>query len=110
MEPPQVGVDLIAGSLIKNPWRWTCSNWWLYRRRADLVDRAANRMTTPGIGAECGSTLGNNRLLYQGFLYGTTCHRAGTQNSGVLCWNAGGTWISNVSGIFGTSLRYHPND
>ena len=24
------------------------------------------RLTVPGIGAECGSTLGNNRLLYQG--------------------------------------------
>ena len=31
-----------------------------------LVDRAAMRLTTPGIGGECGSTLGINRLLFQG--------------------------------------------
>ena len=34
--------------------------------RKDLVEGAAMRLTVPGIGAECGSTLGNNRLLYQG--------------------------------------------
>ena len=34
--------------------------------RKELVDRAAMRLTTPGIGGECGSTLGNNRLLFQG--------------------------------------------
>ena len=35
-------------------------------RVRELVDRAAMRLTTPGIGGECGSTLGNNRLLFQG--------------------------------------------
>jgi len=35
--------------------------------RADLVENAAMRLTSPGIGGECGATLGNNRLLYQGF-------------------------------------------
>ena len=35
--------------------------------RKELVERAANRLTTPGIGGECGSTQGNNRLLFQGF-------------------------------------------
>jgi len=34
--------------------------------RRDLVENAAMRMTTPGIGGEGGATLGNNRLLYQG--------------------------------------------
>ena len=32
----------------------------------ELVERAAMRLTTPGIGGECGSSLGNNRLLFQG--------------------------------------------
>jgi cystathionine beta-lyase family protein involved in aluminum resistance len=35
--------------------------------RADLVERAANRMTLPGIGGECGASLNVNRSLYQGF-------------------------------------------
>ncbi|MBR4955994.1 MAG: methionine gamma-lyase family protein, partial [Clostridia bacterium] len=35
--------------------------------RADLVERAAFRLTLPGIGGECGATFGQNRLLFQGF-------------------------------------------
>jgi len=66
-EPTEVGADLIAGSLIKNPGGGLAPTGGYIAGRADLVERAAIRMTTPGIGGECGSTLGNNRLLYQGF-------------------------------------------
>ena len=66
-EPTDVGADLIAGSLIKNPGGGLALTGGYIAGRADLVERAAIRMTTPGIGGECGSTLGNNRLLYQGF-------------------------------------------
>ncbi|PKM74147.1 MAG: hypothetical protein CVU91_03640 [Firmicutes bacterium HGW-Firmicutes-16] len=66
-EPTDVGVDLIAGSLIKNPGGGLAPTGGYIAGRADLVERAAIRMTTAGIGGECGSTLGNNRLLYQGF-------------------------------------------
>ena len=66
MEPTHVGADLIAGSLIKNPGGGIAPMGGYIAGRQDLVDRAANRQTTPGIGAECGATLGNNRLLYQG--------------------------------------------
>ena len=38
----------------------------LYRRPPGSGGGAAQRLTVPGIGGECGSTLGNNRLLYQG--------------------------------------------
>lgn len=66
-EPTEVGADLIAGSLIKNPGGGLAPTGGYIAGRADLVERAAIRMTTPGIGGECGSTLGNNRLIYQGF-------------------------------------------
>ncbi len=66
-EPTDVGADLIAGSLIKNPGGGLAPTGGYIAGRADLVERAAIRMTTAGIGGECGSTLGNNRLLYQGF-------------------------------------------
>lgn len=66
-EPTEVGADLIAGSLIKNPGGGLAPTGGYIAGRADLVERAAIRMTTSGIGGECGSTLGNNRLLYQGF-------------------------------------------
>lgn len=66
-EPTEYGVDLIAGSLIKNPGGGIAPTGGYIAGRADLVENAAMRLTTPGIGGECGSTLGNNRLLFQGF-------------------------------------------
>ena len=66
VEPTMLGADLIAGSLIKNPGGGLAPTGGYIAGRAELVDRAANRMTVPGIGGECGSTLGNNRLLFQG--------------------------------------------
>ncbi len=65
-EPCHVGADIIAGSLIKNPGGGIAPTGGYLAGRRELIDRAANRLTTPGIGGECGSTLGNNRLLFQG--------------------------------------------
>ena len=66
IEPTDVGADIIAGSLIKNPGGGIAPTGGYLAGRRELVDRAAMRLTTPGIGGECGSTLGNNRLLFQG--------------------------------------------
>lgn len=66
IEPTHVGADIIAGSLIKNPGGGIAPTGGYVAGKAELVERAAMRLTTPGIGGECGSTLGNNRLLYQG--------------------------------------------
>lgn len=65
-EPTHVGADIIAGSLIKNPGGGIAPTGGYIAGKAELVERAAMRLTTPGIGGECGSTLGNNRLLFQG--------------------------------------------
>lgn len=66
IEPTNVGADIIAGSLIKNPGGGIAPTGGYIAGKKELVDRAAMRLTTPGIGGECGSTLGNNRLLFQG--------------------------------------------
>ncbi len=66
-EPTHVGADIIAGSLIKNPGGGLAPSGGYIAGREELVERAAERLTVPGIGRECGATLGNNRLLYQGF-------------------------------------------
>lgn len=66
-EPTEYGVDLMAGSLIKNPGGGLAPTGGYVVGKADLVEKAAMRLTTPGIGGECGATLGNNRLLFQGF-------------------------------------------
>ena len=65
-EPTHVGADLVVGSLIKNPGGGVAPTGAYIAGRRDLVEGAAMRLTCPGIGRECGSTLGNNRLLYQG--------------------------------------------
>ena len=65
-EPLQHGADLQAASLIKNPGGGLAPCGGYIAGRADLVERAAARMTLPGIGGECGATLDVNRSLYQG--------------------------------------------
>ena len=67
LEPGHVGADLMVGSLIKNPGGGVAPTGAYIAGRKELVERAAMRLTTPGIGGECGSSLGNNRLLFQGF-------------------------------------------
>ena len=66
MEPTQVGADLVVGSLIKNPGGGLAPTGGYIAGRHDLIEGAAMRLTTPGIGKECGSTFGANRSLYQG--------------------------------------------
>lgn len=66
IEPTEVGADLIAGSLIKNPGGGLAPTGGYIAGKAELVEKASLRLTCPGIGGECGSTLGNNRLLFQG--------------------------------------------
>ncbi len=66
LEPTQVGADLVVGSLIKNPGGGLAPTGGYMAGRKELIEKASYRMTIPGIGRECGSTLGNNRLLYQG--------------------------------------------
>lgn len=65
-EPTQVGADLVMGSLIKNPGGGLAPMGGYLAGRRDLIHQASMRLTVPGIGKECGATLGNNRSLYQG--------------------------------------------
>ncbi len=66
IEPTQVGADIIAGSLIKNPGGGLAPTGGYIAGRKDLIENASYRLTAPGIGGECGCTMGQNRLLYQG--------------------------------------------
>lgn len=65
-EPLDVGADLICGSLIKNPGGGLAPMGGYVAGRRDLVERAAARLTAPGIGGEVGASLGWTRLLLQG--------------------------------------------
>ena len=67
LEPPQVGVDIIAVSLIKNPGGGIAPTGGYVAGKHELVEAAAMRLTCPGIGRECGCTQDVNRLFFQGF-------------------------------------------
>ena len=66
IEPTDVGADLVAGSLIKNLGGGIAPTGGYVAGKAKYVEQAAYRLTTPGIGGECGSTFGVLRQLYQG--------------------------------------------
>ncbi len=65
-EPTEVGADIIAGSLIKNPGGGIAPTGGYVAGRAKYVNNASFRLTAPGIGRECGSTFGVMRQFYQG--------------------------------------------
>lgn len=65
-EPTEVGADLMAGSLIKNPGGTIAPTGGYIAGKAQWVEQAACRLTAPGIGSSGGSSLDQNRLLYQG--------------------------------------------
>ena len=65
-EPTAVGADLMAGSLIKNPGGTIVTAGGYVAGRADLVEAACYRLTSPGIGSHGGATFDQLRLLFQG--------------------------------------------
>lgn len=65
-EPTEAGADIIAGSLIKNPGGGIAPTGGYVAGKQHLVEMAAGRLIAPGIGKECGATLGVNRLFFQG--------------------------------------------
>ncbi|WP_153731360.1 methionine gamma-lyase family protein [Sporosarcina obsidiansis] len=66
-EPTEVGADLMAGSLIKNPGGGLVRTGGYIAGKKDLVEKCAYRMTSPGLGAEAGASLDTLREMYQGF-------------------------------------------
>ena len=66
LEPTQVGADIMAGSLIKNPGGGIAPTGGYIAGRNDLVELSSYRLTAPGMGDELGASLANNRLLFQG--------------------------------------------
>ncbi|QKG84502.1 hypothetical protein GXN76_08440 [Kroppenstedtia pulmonis] len=66
-EPTHVGVDLMAGSLIKNPGGGLAKSGGYIAGASAWVDLAAARLVAPGILAEGGASHGYNRDYYQGF-------------------------------------------
>lgn len=65
-EPTDVGADIMAGSLIKNPGGGIALSGGYVVGKSNLVEQIANRLTAPGLGKECGLTFGTTRSTLQG--------------------------------------------
>lgn len=86
-EPTDVGVDIMAGSLIKNPGGGLALTGGYVVGRQDLVDLISYRMTSPGIGGECGLTFGQTRTMLQGLFMAPKVVN-GAVKGAVLCAKA----------------------
>lgn len=65
-EPTEFGADMVVGSLIKNVGGSLAQSGGYIAGKKKYIELAAYRQTAPGIGKECGATLGQNRFMYQG--------------------------------------------
>ena len=65
-EPCEVGADLIAGSLIKNPGGGIAPTGGYIAGKKELIEKCSYRLTCAGVGREVGATLGHSRELYLG--------------------------------------------
>ncbi|PKM89570.1 MAG: hypothetical protein CVU87_04945 [Firmicutes bacterium HGW-Firmicutes-12] len=65
-EPIEIGADLVAGSLIKNPGGGLALTGGYIAGNNELVRRAGIRLSAPGIGTEVGASLNFNRTAFQG--------------------------------------------
>jgi len=65
-EPSKAGVDLMAGSLIKNPGGGLAPSGGYIAGRKELVEEVSYQLTAPGLGKALGASLVNKRSLYQG--------------------------------------------
>lgn len=86
-EPTDVGVDVIAGSLIKNPGGGLALTGGYICGREDLIDKIQYRMTCPGIGGECGLTFGQTRAMFQGLFQAPKVVN-GAVKGAILCGKA----------------------
>ena len=68
-EPCAVGADLVIGSLIKNPGGGIAETGGYLAGTRRAVELASYRMTSVGIGAEAGATLGQNKPMYKGLFF-----------------------------------------
>ena len=66
LEPTDVGADILAGSLIKNPGGGIVETGGYIAGKEEFVDMAAMRLTAPGIGSKGGAMLNQSRLILQG--------------------------------------------
>ncbi|MDD5922351.1 MAG: methionine gamma-lyase family protein [Eubacteriales bacterium] len=83
-EPTDAGVDVIAGSLIKNPGGGLALSGGYVAGKKDLVKKISYRLTCPGIGDECGLMFGQTRPMLQGMFLAPSVTNAALKGA-LLC-------------------------
>ncbi|MCI8668239.1 MAG: hypothetical protein HFI34_01760 [Lachnospiraceae bacterium] len=71
-EPSDFGADMVVGSLIKNPGGGLAPIGGYIAGTKACIERAAYRLTAPGLGKEVGATLGITQSLFQGLFMAPT--------------------------------------
>jgi len=71
-EPSEVGADLVVGSLIKNPGGGLAPIGGYLCGSRECIEKAAYRLTSPGLGKEVGATLGVTPSFLQGLFLAPT--------------------------------------
>ncbi len=71
-EPTDVGADLMAGSLIKNPGGGLAPIGGYVVGRQDLIEQCGYRLNAPGLGKEVGASLDTMRSFFQGLFLAPT--------------------------------------
>ena len=85
-EPSDVGADMVAGSLVKNPGGGLAPIGGYICGTKECVERCAYRLSAPGLGQEVGANLGLMPSLYQGFFLAPTVV-AGAEKGAVFAAN-----------------------
>nr|WP_300004507.1 aminotransferase class I/II-fold pyridoxal phosphate-dependent enzyme [Tissierella sp.] len=65
-EPTEVGADIMAGSLIKNPGGGLALSGGYIVGKKNLIELISNRSSAPGLGKDSGLTFGTTRTTLQG--------------------------------------------
>lgn len=86
LEPPQVGADLIAGSLIKNPGSGIAPGGGYVAGRADLIEEISQGMTAVGVGRHVGPSYGLSRSILQGLYFAPTVTASAMKGAIHLAW------------------------
>ncbi len=101
IEPTEVGADLIAGSLIKNPGGGLAATGGYLVGRRECIENAAFRLTSPGLGREVGASLGVNASFYQGLFMAPTVVASALK---------GAVFAANIYGGLGYPVFPKPED
>ena len=72
IEPSDLGADMTVGSLIKNPGGGLAPVGGYIAGTKECIEKAAYRLTSPGLGKEVGATLGISQTLFQGLFLAPT--------------------------------------